>query len=364
MATTLSSSPTFPAAGDTVTLTAAGAVGESIVFEITSVPAASAVVPGFIVTGLDIEASAEVGNSAQGVADREVAGDTFVADLAGDYAIRIWEFRQFPGYGGGFDGDPVSDGRLELLGATDTTLKVGEPLDLPVISKLGDGGTVRLVVVDDTVRSASIIDPLTELGRLAALDSAVVAALAALVGVLAASVGTDLQTGVNDLRANYEAHRVDAGHAGAFTDTTNTVPTTAASSNVGAIDLLNEVRAALIAHLTLANTDAPGSAWHTEDDLANLPLAADATDIRTATVLSADLRERVYERHRLETVSPNAHDAADVTNALAAPSLLDDSIVAYLDAIAAASPTAPGGESQGVQDLISRFGFDKPQTTT
>jgi hypothetical protein len=364
MATTLTSSPVFPAAGETVTLTATGAVGEVVVFEITSIPTDSTVTLGFILTGLDIESSAEVGNSAQGVADREVNGTQFVPDVAGDYDIRIWEFRQFPGYAGCFLGDPVSDGRLELLGATDTTLKVGEPLDLPVISKLGDGGTVRLVVVDDTVRTATIIDAATELGRLAALDAPVVAALAALVGVLASSVGTDLQTGVNDLRANYEAHRVDAAHQGAFTDTDNTVDTTDADSNIGSIDLLNEIREELIDHLTKANTDFPGAAWHTEDDLLNLPLVADATDIRTATVLSADLRERVYERHRILTASPIAHDTADVTNTLAAPSLLDTTIVAYLDAIAEAAPTAPTGESQGVQDLISRFGFDKPQTTT
>lgn len=356
----ITTSPTYPAEGVAVTVGSTvntGAVAQHIVLELTSVPAQSALATGFVLTD---DTDADAYTSAVEVAEAGLDTAVVTLDVGGEYGLTIYGVWALPPASlttGADDGQTAMRYRLKFRDAV--TLDVGAFVELPVVTTAGDGASLRLQVNDATIRAATLVDPSTERARIAALQTAVLAALAALVGQTVAAVGTDLQTGVNDLLANYEAHRILVGAPPAchlVADATNVAATTAANSQAGAIQLLNRLRAVVLAHAQVSPAGFVG-AWHQVDDLLNTPLAAPAGDLGTATVLSADLRERVYERHRVQAAAPAVHIGADATNDLAAPSLLDTAIVAYLDALAILDPTAPAGESEGAQDAAHRYGF-------
>ncbi len=78
----------------------------------------------------------------------------------------------------------------------------------------------------------------------------------------------------------------------------------------------------------------------------------------------ADIRLRVYDRHRLEDDSTPGdepvHEDDDTANTLTvATSLLDTAIVAYLDALAELSPATPANEPGGAHEATHRYGFTK-----
>lgn len=133
-------------------------------------------------------------------------------------------------------------------------------------------------------------------------------------------------------------------------DDLNYASYTNAESNEAAISLINNIREKISSHV-LKET------WHGADDSKNVPLAQVAKSLETATVLAADLRERVFERHRVQTAEPPTHGGEDVTNILTAPTLLDNVIVTYLDELAKAYATSPSGESDGIVLAGSKFGF-------
>lgn len=343
--------PTYPVAGESCTLSLTSATGTERVYQLTSKPSASALELGFLTTTLDGATPAPT--SSRQVLDLECQTDAFGPDVAGEYGITAYDFRHVVGTPS-YPGDPAGDVRHELVATQTGTVNVGDYTDLPIRTTWGGGATLRLTVCDDTVVAAELIDPLDEHSRVAALESGVVAALAALVGVAVASVGTELIAGTNDLRAKYEAHRVVAPAVHSAADNVHPVGQDAAYSQVGAFALLNALRRAYLGHAT----EDSGHAWHLVEDHSSLPVAPESFDLASAWLLMADLRERCFEVHRTLTAPaiPASHVGADAANALTAALPLDTAVALYLSELAKAAPTAAPGESDGILLLSAMVG--------
>ena len=337
MALGLVSSPTYPVVGDTVTLSLSGASGSTARFEVTSVPAASSTVLGLL------------------------EDDSFTPDVDGAYGFALYD--ESTTYGvADYDGSATSGTRTILVASGTATLYVGTALDLPVVTATGDGGTLRLVVHNTTVRAASFSSTTTEVGRLAALDSTVLTKLAALVDVAATSVADDLPTGATTLRTKMIAHFADATeHVNA--DTINTLLRYQATSDAYTIDLVNEEYDRLRGHTQQGSL---GARIHANDDGSSTMVTARALTIGAAFVTWSDIAYRVYERHRVlgSGATPAIHATADgdTTNTMPTGAPLTQFVVAYLDALATNAPAAVTGENTGALNLAHKFGFRKATT--
>jgi len=351
MAIALVTSPLYPVEDDTVTFSVTGALGTLQGYEVTGAP--SGISPGFV-----LESASDDDPSLEHHARADNLGTTLKVTKAGRYTVNIHDYRRSGGIPS-FLAQPTGESRIDLAQVASVTFDVGVAVVLPVLTLRGDGGELKLTIVNSTVRVATIANTNNEKSRIAALQSTVTAALTALVGQTVTAIGNDLQTAVNDLRANYEAHRVATGggmpvHLAA--DTTNQTDREDADSQEGAIALLNRMLYVIRQHSQVTGA----TPWHTEEDWKNQPAAGDANDVASATVLLADLRERVYERHRVQVANPVSHTNADNANALTANTLLDDVIVAYFDELMKPDPTAPTGESEGLGDARHLYGFHIP----
>ena len=125
--------------------------------------------------------------------------------------------------------------------------------------------------------------------------------------------GLDLAiTLVNELKADYEAHRVlTAGPVHGAADTTNTVTSADATDLASAQTLANEIKTDYEAHRILTAGSVHGAA-----DSTNAVTAADATNLSTLITLVDDLRTQ-YEAHRVLTAG-GVHTNADSTNTVSA----------------------------------------------
>ncbi len=359
-----STTPTYPVVDESVVITDTSLVGTVAVVEITSVPSLSTKETGFLTLSDD-----DPPISALSVAIAELETSTTTFDEPGEYGVTIYDVRRWDG-APEFDEDQGGELFYELLATYSGTVHVGFVTDLPMLAANGSGAILRLTINDRNVRAATIVNATTEAARVAALQTTVTGALIAIVGDTVTAMGTALQTGVNDLRVNYEAHRVlIAGPVHPIADNTNSVDQGDADSQEGAISLLNEIRTELIDHMR--NSTAAAARWHAvgEDDFRNLPITGQAADLASATVVSAELRERCYERHRIQELgagappenNPPCHTNDDAVNTLTAPTDLDSLIVAYLDALANEDPTAVTGESEGGIDAEHMYGFERPE---
>jgi hypothetical protein len=128
--------------------------------------------------------------------------------------------------------------------------------------------------------------------------------------------GLDLSiTLVNELKADYEAHRVlTAGSVHGAADTTNVVSSADATDLASAITLANEIKTDYEAHRILTAGSVHGAA-----DTTNAVTAADATGRSTLISLVNDIRTQ-YEAHRVLTAG-GVHGAADSTNVVSAASV-------------------------------------------
>jgi hypothetical protein len=279
-------------------------------------------------------------------------------DVPGEYAVLATErftAQAMPS----FAGHPFAAPQSRVLSTASTTIYVGAYAELPIVPVNGHAVTLRLLVVNDTVRRAELVRPATELARVATLDPTVAAAVAALEGVAVNSLDVEFVADVNTLCEKIAAHflaTTESSGVHAYADTTNTILREKAYSVPAALARLNEASTRLTSHreATLA-----GGTWHAGgDDTKNtLQVAPTATTLGEAIVLKADLRERSYERHRVTVSLPAAHAAPDVTNSMAAPLALPSAIVAYLDFIANNTPSAVAGESEGIADIQAALGF-------
>lgn len=336
----ITTSPTYPVPGELVTLTRTGGVGAMTEFELTSKPSTSALTLGFL------------------RAKSGAAIATFTPDVQGAYGFRAHEYVEYSGFAS-YPGDPAGAARKELRGSQTGTVYAAATLELPVQTIFGHGATLRLRVHGSTVVAAELVRPTTDLARLAALQTSVTTALAALVGVTAEAgqLGEDFVADVRALLDAYNTHRsvVESGQH-ASPDSTNVPRREAPYSVPAAIDSLNDLYDVMLGHM---RAGVGGGTWHSADDTKNMPIAVRGTGLAGAVVALADLRERVYERHRVQTASPAAHGAADntPTSAMPNPLPLTSAIVAYLDVLASASPTAQTGDQQGAITLMHAFGL-------
>jgi hypothetical protein len=366
-------SPLYPVAGDTVTLSLDNETGTEHGFYLSSSPTQSEIDDGFLSmrmsSGLRIDSGDDDESGLlefdatrlQSMIDAGVLSAEFTPDASGEYTFVAYETRKVHGVPA-YPGDPNGEVVQQLITTQSTTIYVGEYVDLPLVTKTGDGATLRLQVNNDTVRAATLVNHRTTNAEVAAQQTTVTAALTACAGVTVAAVGADLVTAVNDLKTQYEAHAAEGpASIHLVVDTWNTLSTSTATDQQGAILLLNDLRDTLLHHL-LDSTQS-GHLWHygPADDLENHPLAAQASTLQEATVLCADLRLRSYDRHRVAdgTPPPTVHTPEDTTNTVMAATKLDDVIVAFFDALVSNSNTAQDGENQGEVDLRAFYGFTR-----
>ena len=330
----ITTSETYFAAGTEVTLATTLGDADLAVFSLTSVPDTSALALGKIV-------------DAQGVATQ-----TITFDVPGEYGVTAAAYQEI---GGGAAGT-----WRKFLGTETATIHVGGYVEMPIAPVNGHGSTLRLLVVNDTVRGAELVNPATELARVAALDATVAAAVTALEGVAVNSLDVDFVTDVNTLCSKISAHIILTSLGGSFVhavaDTTNTLLRETANSLPGALDRLNDAASHFVAHQQATSA---GGVWHSGgDDGKNLlQVAPKAATLGEGTVLKADLRERCYGRHRAQIASPACHGVADTNNIMAPPLTLPSAIVAYLDFVATNAPSVPAGESEGIGDAQAAWGF-------
>ena len=340
---TVSISPAYPVAGDTVTISQTVTIDsltETVLrpqVTLTSVPPTSDLETGLIVD--------EAGDAAQ----------SFVPDAPGEYAYRCVAFRDFTAPAS-YEGAP--GGEYEVAVSEETgTIHVAELMDLPIATLTGHGITVRVKVANATVRSAELIAPTAGLAESVGSDSTVVTKLAALVGVAASSLGPDLIANVADAVTEYNDHRTQAGVHSASGDTVWTYVRSRPYDKTSTIEQLNALRNRLVDHMTKASEQGPTNAWHATDDNKNVFIVAPATTLAQATVLWADYF-RVFEAHRTQTSAPAAHLVSDSTNTLPAVDVLTDLVKAILSFFANESPTAPSGFSDGAVALEALYGFE------
>jgi len=361
----LVATPTYPVVGEEITLSLTATTGTVSVYEVVSRPALSARPLGLVMRVLPT--GVRVATAPDDAAGLGLQTDRITFDEPGEYLIRAYDLRHVQGVPS-YLGDPAGDEWWQVITTQTGTVHVGAYMDLPILTAVGHGATLRLTINNEVIRDADLLDTTTEVARVACLDTAVVAALATIIGLAPSTVGTQIIDGVNDLRTKYAAHRVlvGAGPCHSDTDTTNVVGREASYSLESALALLENMRSVILAHAQVTGVGGGlGLRWHPAEDWANIPVAGSASDLASGTVAMIDLRERFYERHRalLATSSPPSHTVADVTNVLTAALPLDTLIVALLDAIVALDPSAVAGEAEGAADLAHRFGFTMTRTT-
>jgi hypothetical protein len=350
--------PTYPVAGEAVTLSATSTNGASaFAFEITSRPSASEVTLGLLLSGLATEATAT--SSPVEAATLGILGDTFTPDVAGEYGITIYDLIERTTRAR-FAGDAAGPGnaRYVLLATQSTTAHVGGVVALELANTLGHNATLVLEVVNETVRAATLEYATTEIARQATLVSGVTAALTAMVGSSPATIMGTILTRADDLASQLDtSDHYGTGQGGltwhAASDLTNAFDGRVVVEAGNVVAGITACARSLEGHMR--DYGLAATAWHSSDDLTNVWIAVPATTVGQAQVMLSDLRERGYERHR---VNATAHTTdTDTLNALSAPTLFDNLVVAFFDEVVAASVTAPAGEPEGVADAL-HLGFD------
>lgn len=336
--TAVATDPQYPTAAVEVTLSATSDTypDEDVEFVLTSVPDESALELGRLMVNGTIV-------------------NTFTPDAPGEYGFQALEYHNTEP-SGAYASDPLSQARHDLKSVYAATINVGTTLDLPIVPVNGHSSTLRITVVGDHVRAAALVEPATDLARMAALDTTVAAAVSALVGVLVTGIDVDFDEDVNDLCEKFTDHIIlTTGSVHFEADLTNTLIREPAYATASGINRLNELSSKFAGHREATLT---GGDWHDSDDNKDvLAVAPFATTLAEAIVLKADLRERGYERHRVLTANPDSHGNPDNTNAMPNPLPLPVAIVAYLDFISNNAPDIPAGEGEGIGDAQAAWGF-------
>jgi hypothetical protein len=343
------SSPEYPVFDEEVTLSLTGAIGTASAFELNSVPSASSLVTKLLLK--EQTPGSTIPTSPIIAANEELTIDTFTPDVAGEYAFTGYDLKKVVGVPA-FPGDPSADERYEVVGTQNGIVNVGTIMELPVVTSDGHGGTIELRVVLDTVRAAEIVDPVSEIGKTAALQQSVITTLDAVVGLSVDAASTDFLWALRDVCDAYNGnpsalpapgilgHRERAVGAGGYhlePDDINALDTGIPFSLKYAVKLVNELRDKLIGHfegsVQYATLVPPGppppppvatppqynTFWHfTAEqewvlgdpifwpagptgrpgvDATCTPILGPAINLPTAAVLLCELRLRAYDRH-------------------------------------------------------------------
>lgn len=405
---TITYTPQYPVSSEAVSLAMTGAAGTAFAFELTAVPSESSLGLGLLLD--DQVPGSTVPTSPLIAANAGLVKTTFTPDVVGQYQVDGYDMRHVVGVPA-FQGDPSSDQRYELLGKQTGIVNVGTLMELPIDTTDGHGGDLQLRIVQNYVRGAAIVNARSEIGRVAALQSDVVGDLAAVIGKSIDSVSTNFLEALRDLRLQYNGEAVSPGglvighrsfapgSVHKEVDAVNVLDGGVPFSLKYAVKLVNEMRTKLIGHfedsIKYAVVVVPGtppqygSFWHftsanTSSTLSEYqnnpgvdstctPIIGSADELPSATVLLCDLRLRSYTRHlslghdlgtnhkwlTRDTMSL-PHGRLDEVHALVVPpSLIDNIIVSYLDAIVRMDSgfSPPAAEGAGIADMAHKYGF-------
>jgi hypothetical protein len=294
-------------------------------------------------------------------------------------------------------------------------------MELPVITSDGHGGTLEIRVVQSTIRGAEIVDTTSEIGRLATLETPVLAALSAVVGQDIDSASTDFLAALRDARDAYDGnpsavpaifgHRNRSlpppGDTHLEPDSVNALDGGIPFSLKYAVKLVNELREKLIGHFenSIKYAEPTGTApppqfdkfWHFTAEIPTqsglpiyvvgppqtgrpgvdstcTPIMGPAKDLPSAAVLLCELRVRGYSRHihlshvngthpwltETKRSAPHIRIGEPPEDQLLVPvSLVDEIIVEYLDSIIRMDPnfSPPPAEGSGIANMSHKYGF-------
>ena len=342
----LTTSPANPAPGDSCSITSSlntGAVANAVLLEVTSVPSRSAIALGYQYAANDTLPT----SGAITPAMARAAATSFTGDVAGEFGVNAHLL-----YLRSATAD--EDERIAVKAVDSDTVYVSSTLTLPIRDIRGRGADLVLTVNNLHIRAAELLNPVDERSRLATLTSAVTSAVAALVDVTVVSAFGSLETLLDDLIANANAHFGSTDYHEAE-DTTNTISRPSLLSQGAVIAAANLTRTALLGHL-----DAGGAGdWHQTDDTQSRITAPVAADIGQATVLVASMRAAYEDSHRAignEEPVVHSNENGDTVNTLAASPLLHVAIVELLDALS--EPTSEdAGEGAGAIYAATEAGF-------
>jgi len=409
--------PQYPVGGEELSLSLSGAVGTSFGFELTGVPAQSALATGLLL--IDQTVGSTVPVSPLLAATSDLLSSVFTPDVAGQYTFKAYDMRQVVGTPT-FVGDPSGETRYELLNTQSGIVKVGSLMELPVVTSDGNGGVIELRIVETYIRAAAIVDHTTEIGRTAALQADVVQALTDVVGLTIDAAATDFLPALKELRDKYDGNALASpyppgivGHRNRAKsvalgvlfepDTINRLSGGIPFSLKFAVKLVNEIREKLTGHMEdsikyavegasgqftgfwhftaeqQSNIGSPVDAgpWGTPGaDTTTTPVIDPSIDLPTAAVLLCELRWRTYNRHirlghgpqsthpwldKESTSSPhNRFTAAIPDDEISGPMpAIDKIIVNYLDTIVRMDPnfTPPAPEGPGMTNMAHKYGF-------
>lgn len=352
--------PTYPAAGDEVSLSLTSATGTDVAWSVTRVPTNSS-----LATGL-LKLPGATAASPVALAEESRNAFSFTPDVAGTYDVTGYDIKRYVGLSA-FAGDAFAGARFELKATQSATIYVGDALELRIRTVAGEGATLVMKVANDTIRSATLEDFASERSRIASLKSATLSALGALVDVATSSAGNALSSDISELRSKYEAHRANGGgtyHRNttpiANPDTVNVVTRYAPASNTDAIASINEIYDRLLGHM-IATTAISGAArWHKDidDTLSDFSVVPKAFDEASATVLSAWIRQ-IYREHipRITYTAQEIHNTADTTNTVAAATPIESLILSFIKDIKTTTIGAVTGVNTGSIRLTNLQGF-------
>jgi hypothetical protein len=290
-------------------------------------------------------------------------------EKGGGYVLQVDEILvgnvDYPGFTGGYEGDPrgapgetvKSNGVTTIYVAQGFTMQLGCGAETATLKLYVHDATVvqtELAVHGETTPRIDLGSSATARARLAAENSFVRDAAAALAGQLATTLVGDIGSSLDNEITKYNAHlkqsRVhlsndeDNAVNGSFLGAT-TAPARAAA--------LSELRRLFTRHAKNDSGSGTGSAgYHSAADWQGLPLdAASPSDALNDAIAHADMW-RAYEAHRLSTVHPRT----DGTNKLTALPPLLELHRAFLAVLAQSSADTPAtGQSAGAL-LVSQMG--------
>jgi hypothetical protein len=363
MPVTLSNSPTYPVPGrDCLVTFAVAATANHVRIYCTAAPDGSELAAKL--------AASDVTRIQLFVGDSDATW-TFRPDAGGVYILSCEEYTVgATTHGGAYKGDPDGYKTETLLSTTAgsitvanrITAEIGVTPDTATLTLYVHGSTIVSTLVDvHGEATPSVSEATSDKARTAARSATVTAALASLSGVSAATALGTPSVIIDDLIVQFNAHIGSASHASADTVNWLDVSFRNPGSPKGVALSANELKMRMTRHM---GNDDDGSgfgtaAYHsvgaTRGDQVNAIIVAGANeqDPLSQCLMVADLW-RAYEAHRVATTF---HSPADTTNSADPLPVLLQVYYRFLEALQAASPTAPSTANSGVVFLAHSGGF-------
>jgi hypothetical protein len=298
-------------------------------------------------------------------------------DRGGEYTFLVQEYTKGNHWGGGYEGDPRgaptetkvgTESTLTLHVAQRLTQELGTGPDRATLVLFAHNSRIReTTVATHGERSPAVIEPTSDRARVAALDSDVTTAIAALVDMTPATAFGTVGSVIDDFITKFVAHAGSAVFHQNADSQTDLNDYKGATALPGIAKGLNKVRLRLRQHMenSKENDSAnpeyalPGGIdIHDHNslffDMKNRLLDVTADEKNPATIFQASGDfYRAYTAHRTATM----HESSDATNLLTALPQLFEVHHQFMVSLAALAPTAQPGQSAAAALLIGTAGF-------